>query len=158
MKRTQPPMTDAEREALELQAIRIRTAWISDRDSARLKARMQPRANESTYDRVCREAWERDRGINQPPKNRMPTAEEYVAEVQMHRPLGPQDVGHIAALTVETWGPNYLTKTKTQRKRLRELKRMMRYPDITGLTSGPTEEDFREFPELRNIKPASARF
>jgi hypothetical protein len=140
-------MTAREREALDLAATAIRQDWICTRDGERGRAR-----------KAHHDAQDAARGItpiNVFPEQPKPTAAEaYIANVKLTRPLGHEDVAHIAALTVETWGPNYLTKTRTQRKRLRELKRQMRFPDPTGLMfSGPSEEDLKEFPELRQVKP-----
>jgi hypothetical protein len=64
--------------------------------------------------------------------------------------LGPEHVGMLCALTVDTadgWGLPAFTKTRDQRKTRARLLQYMSRPDPSGLTA-PPDEDWRDFPEL----------
>lgn len=79
------------------------------------------------------------------------TTEQAIAERIQEvtgRPIGREDIGLIAAHTMDEWGPAYLTKTREQRKTRARLIRYMRNPDLTGL-SGPSDEEWAENPDLR---------
>jgi hypothetical protein len=60
------------------------------------------------------------------------TTESFVAK-------GPLDVAHLAALTLDQWGPHWLVKTKEQRRTRARLLKYMRNPDPSGMMSPPDE-------------------
>jgi len=75
------------------------------------------------------------------------TVDQYVSNVTAKRPLNDSDVGMIAALTVDQWGPYWLTKTREERKIRARLIRYMRNPDPSGMDQ-PEDEEWNLFPEL----------
>jgi hypothetical protein len=71
------------------------------------------------------------------------------------RPLGIHDVAHMTALNFRNWAPSEADLTREQRGRFRRLKQELRNPDLSGL-SGPDDDDFKEFPQLRALVQPSA--
>jgi hypothetical protein len=71
------------------------------------------------------------------------------------RPLGLHDVAPMAALNFRNWAPSDADYTREQRGRLRRLRQELRNPDLSGL-SGPSDEDYKEFPQLRELAKPSA--
>jgi hypothetical protein len=66
------------------------------------------------------------------------------------RPLNIHDIAHRAALD-RSWAPSDADYTREQRGRLRRLREQIRFPDMCGF-NGPEEEDFIEFPQLREMQ------
>jgi transglutaminase/protease-like cytokinesis protein 3 len=144
-------MTAAQRAALEQEADTIRRYWLdpNEREFDEWKAQIALALTAST--------------ASQAQPNKL-SADAYIENVktQHNRPLGQQDVAHIAALTMNEWAPAYLVKTREQRRARKRLERQIRLPDMTGLSS-PDEQALKENPDLaakwnEQIKNGSAVF
>jgi hypothetical protein len=69
--------------------------------------------------------------------------------------MGVHDIAHNAALNFRNWAPSDADYTREQRGRLRRLRQELKNPDLSGL-SGPDDDDFKEFPQLRELVQPSA--